>query len=80
MPNGSRNLRVIAAIIAQKKLFGWSDIAGSVAFCHKPSPHDLRWEEVRDFLQAEQDTTDRRTERNCNACSRSSTQNLASFT
>jgi len=80
VPKGSRNLKVMAAIIAQKKLFEWSDIPESVVPGHIPSPHNFRGEEIRHFLQAEQDTTNRRAECNCNAGSGSSTQDLASLT
>jgi len=70
----------MAAIIAQKKLFEWSDIAELVIPGHRPSPHNLGGEEIRHFLQAEQDTTNRRTECNRNAGSGSGTQDLASLT
>jgi hypothetical protein len=80
VPNGSRNLKVIAAIIAQKKLFGRSNIAGLGFPGHTPSPHDLWGKEIRNFLQTEQHATNRRTERNCNTSGGSSTEDLASFT
>jgi len=47
---------------------------------HRPSPHDLRGEEIRYFLQTEQYTTNRRTECDCNTSGGSGTQDLASFT
>ena len=70
----------MAAIIAQKKLFKRSDTAESAVPSHIPSPHDLRGEEIRNFLQTEQDTADGRTERNCNTSSGSGTQYLTPFT
>jgi len=70
----------MAAIIAQKKLYEWSELAELSNHSHMPSPHDLGREEIRDFLQTEQDATNRRTERDCNTSSGSSAQDLASFT
>ena len=69
----------MAAIIAQKKLFKWSTAEIFVSPIHRPSPHDLGGEEIRYFLQTEQDTANRCTERNCNAGGGSRTQDLASF-
>ena len=80
VPNGSRNLKVMAAIIAQKKLFGRSNIVGLGFPGHTPSPHDFWGEEIGNFLQTEQDATNRRTERNCNTSSGSSAEDLAPFT
>ena len=79
VPNGSRNFRVIAAIIAQKKLLQLSAIAELVVPGHMPSPHDLRREEIRHFLQAEQHPTYGCTERDRDTSGGSGAQDLASF-
>lgn len=63
----------MAAIIAQKKLLEWSEITKPTVPRHKPSPHDLRGEEIRDLLQTKQDTADGRTEGNGNTGGRSGT-------
>ena len=79
VPNGSRNFKVMAAIIAQKKLLQWSKTENFVIPGDGPSPHDLRGEEIRYFLQTKQDATDRRTKRNCNTSGGGGAQDLAPF-
>ena len=69
LPNGSKKRSVTAATIAQKKLPRYVSPATRTTFKNRilPPPHDLRGEEVRHLLKAEQDATNGCTERDRNS-------------